>query len=99
MLLSVAKMRHECLRVAYHLLNCLSLSMQKNVSHAGRCMCRRCITEEKHLYNQVVRSLVPYSAELTSSLEHDYTFFYYTASILALIATAIYTPRQQQAED
>lgn len=38
----------------------------------------------------IVRSSVPYSAELTSSLEHDYTFFYYTAGILALIATAMY---------
>lgn len=40
--------------------------------------------------DRVVRSSVPYSAELTSSLEHDYTFFYYTASILALIAIALY---------
>ncbi len=38
----------------------------------------------------IVRSSVPYSAELTSSLEHDYTFFYYTAGILALIAIAMY---------
>ncbi len=38
----------------------------------------------------IIRSSVPYSAELTSSLEHDYTFFYYTAGILALIATALY---------
>lgn len=38
----------------------------------------------------IVRSSVAYSAELTSSLEHDYTFFYYTASILALIAIALY---------
>lgn len=51
---------------------------------------------EKYFYSatrfadKVVRSSVPYSAELTSSLEHDYTFFYYTAGILALIATAIY---------
>ncbi|MCQ2229453.1 MAG: HAMP domain-containing histidine kinase [Bacteroidales bacterium] len=51
---------------------------------------------EKYFYSatrfgdKIVRSSVPYSAELTSSLEHDYTFFYYTASILALIATAIY---------
>ena len=51
---------------------------------------------EKYFYsatrfaNKVVRSSVPYSAELTSSLEHDYTFFYYTAGILALIATALY---------
>lgn len=40
--------------------------------------------------DKIVRSSVPYSAELTSSLEHDYTFLYYTASILALIATAAY---------
>lgn len=51
---------------------------------------------EKYFYSatrfgdRIVRSSVPYSAELTSSLEHDYTFFYYTASILALIATAVY---------
>lgn len=38
----------------------------------------------------IVRSSVPYSAELTSSLVHDYTFFYYTAGILLLIAVAIY---------
>lgn len=40
--------------------------------------------------DRIVRSSVPYSAELTSSLEHDYTFFYYTAGILALIATALH---------
>ena len=51
---------------------------------------------EKYFYSatrfgdKIVRSSVPYSVELTSSLEHDYTFFYYTASILALIATAMY---------
>lgn len=51
---------------------------------------------EKYFYSatrfadKVVRSSVPYSAELTSSLEHDYTFFYYTAGIFALIATALY---------
>lgn len=51
---------------------------------------------EKYFYSatrfgdRIVRSSVPYSAELTSSLEHDYTFFYYTASILALIAIAVY---------
>ena len=51
---------------------------------------------EKYFYSatrfgdRIVRSSVPYSAELTSSLEHDYTFFYYTAGILALIATALY---------
>lgn len=51
---------------------------------------------EKYFYSatrlddKIVRSSVPYSAELTSSLEHDYTFFYYTVSILALIAVAMY---------
>lgn len=51
---------------------------------------------EKYFYSatrfgdRIVRSSVPYSAELTASLEHDYTFFYYTAGILALIATAMY---------
>lgn len=51
---------------------------------------------EKYFYSatrfgdKIIRSSVPYSAELTSSLEHDYTFFYYTAGILALIATAMY---------
>ncbi len=51
---------------------------------------------EKYFYSatrfgdMIVRSSVPYSAELTSSLEHDYTFVYYTASILALIAIAMY---------
>lgn len=44
----------------------------------------------------IVRSSVPYSAELTSSLEHDYTFFYYTAGILALIATATYFRRRYE---
>ena len=57
---------------------------------------------EKYFYSatrfgdKVVRSSVPYSAELTSSLEHDYTFFYYTASILALIATAMYFRRRYE---
>ena len=51
---------------------------------------------EKYFYSAtrfgdcIVRSSVPYSAELTASLEHDYTFFYYTAGILSLIATALY---------
>lgn len=51
---------------------------------------------EKYFYSatrfadKVVRSSVPYSAELTSSLEHDYTFFYYTVGILVLLATALY---------
>lgn len=51
---------------------------------------------EKYFYSAtrfddvVVRSSVPYSAELTSSLEHNYTFFYYTVGILVLIAIALY---------
>lgn len=51
---------------------------------------------EKYFYSatrfgdRIVRSSVPYSAELTSSLEHDYTFFYYTFSILSLIAITLY---------
>ena len=45
---------------------------------------------EKYFYSatrlddKIVRSSVPYSAELTSSLEHDYTFFYYTYSTVFL---------------
>lgn len=46
--------------------------------------------------SRIVRSSVPYSAELTSSLEHDYTFLYYTVSILALIATAMYLRRRYE---
>lgn len=38
----------------------------------------------------LIRSSVPYSAPLTSSLERDYTFFYYTAGILVLIAVVLY---------
>lgn len=38
----------------------------------------------------VVRSSVPYSQPLTESLERDYTFFYYTAGILSLIAVVLY---------
>ncbi len=51
---------------------------------------------EKYFYSatrfgdRIVRSSVPYSVELTSSLEHDYTFFYYTVGIFALIAVAMY---------
>lgn len=44
----------------------------------------------------IVRSSVPYSAELTASLEHDYTFLYYTVSILALIAIAMYFRRRYE---
>ena len=40
--------------------------------------------------DHIVRSSVPYSAELTSSLVHDYTFFYYTIGILLLVAVAVY---------
>ncbi len=51
---------------------------------------------EKYFYSatrfddRIVRSSVPYSAELTSSLTHDYTFLYYTVGIFALIAIAVY---------
>lgn len=53
---------------------------------------------EKYFYSatyfpqrgEIVRSAVPYSAPLTASLEQDYTFFYYTAGILALIAIVLY---------
>lgn len=38
----------------------------------------------------IIRSSVPYSAPLTSSLERDYTFFYYTTGILALIGAVLY---------
>lgn len=57
---------------------------------------------EKYFYSatrfedKIVRSSVPYSAELTSSLEHDYTFLYYTVSILALIAIAMYFRRRYE---
>lgn len=53
---------------------------------------------EKYFYSatyfpergEIVRSAVPYSTPLTSSLERDYTFFYYTAGILALVAVVLY---------
>ena len=51
---------------------------------------------ERHFYSatrfgdSIVRSSVPYSAELTASLQHDYTFFYYTAGILALLCVVMY---------
>lgn len=51
---------------------------------------------EKHFYSatrfgdSIVRSSVPYSAELTASLQHDYTFFYYTAGILILLVVTIH---------
>lgn len=51
---------------------------------------------EKYFYSatrfgdSIVRSSVPYSAPLTSSLERDYTFLYYTCGILALIAVVLY---------
>lgn len=57
---------------------------------------------EKYFYSatrfgdRIVRSSVPYSAELTSSLEHDYTFLYYTVSILALIAISMYFRRRYE---
>lgn len=57
---------------------------------------------EKYFYSatrfddKIVRSSVPYSAELTASLEHDYTFFYYTVGILFLIATAMYFRRRYE---
>lgn len=64
---------------------------------SGYAIKRRSATNgERYFYSatrfddKIVRSSVPYSAELTSSLEHDYTFLYYTVSILALIATAMY---------
>lgn len=44
----------------------------------------------------IVRSSVPYSAELTSSLEHDYTFFFYTAGILVLIWVTMYFRRRYE---
>lgn len=53
---------------------------------------------EKYFYSatyfpergEIVRSAVPYSTPLTASLERDYTFFYYTAGILALVAIVLY---------
>lgn len=53
---------------------------------------------EKYFYSatyfpargEIVRSAVPYSAPLTVSLERDYTFFYYTAGILTLVAIVLY---------
>lgn len=53
---------------------------------------------EKYFYSatyfpergEIIRSAVPYSAPLTASLERDYTFFYYTAGILALVAIVLY---------
>lgn len=51
---------------------------------------------EKHFYsatrfgNRIIRSSVPYTAELTASLQHDYTFFYYTVGILGLLLVALY---------
>mgnify|MGYP003293277758 CR=1 FL=1 len=53
---------------------------------------------EKYFYSatyfpsrgEIVRSAVPYSAPLTVSLERDYTFFYYTAGILSLVAIVLY---------
>lgn len=40
--------------------------------------------------DEIVRSAVPYSAPLTASLERDYTFIYYTAGILVLVAIVLY---------
>lgn len=60
---------------------------------------------EKYFYsatrfdNRIVRSSVPYSAELTSSLEHDYTFFYYTVGILTLIAITMYFRRRYESSE
>lgn len=57
---------------------------------------------EKYFYSatrfgdSIVRSAVPYSAPLTSSLERDYTFFYYTCGILALIAVVLYLRHRLQ---
>lgn len=57
---------------------------------------------EKYFYSatyfpergEIVRSAVPYSAPLTASLERDYTFIYYTAGILALVAIVLYLRRR-----
>ena len=49
-----------------------------------------------HFGDKVIRSSVPYSAELTSSLEHDYTFFFYTAGILVLIWVTMYFRRRYE---
>lgn len=57
---------------------------------------------EKYFYSatrfgdSIVRSSVPYSAPLTSSLERDYTFLYYTCGILALIAVVLYLRHRLQ---
>lgn len=53
---------------------------------------------EKYFYSatyfpergEIVRSAVPYSTPLTASLERDYTFIYYTAGILVLVAFVLY---------
>ncbi len=55
-----------------------------------RCSGDRRGAEEGWGKGLIIRSSVPYSAPLTSSLERDYTFFYYTAGILVLIAVVLY---------
>lgn len=42
------------------------------------------------LGDSIVRSSVPYSAELTASLRHDNIFFYYTAVLLVLLSIVVY---------
>lgn len=72
--------------------------IQKALKHGSGYAIKRAseTNGEKYFYSatrfddRIVRSSVPYSAELTSSLTHDYTFLYYTIGILALIAIAVY---------
>jgi len=53
-------------------------------------------THETYFYsatrlgNLVVRSAVPYSAELTESLKADYTFIYYTIALTLMLGLALY---------
>ncbi|MDO4497557.1 MAG: histidine kinase dimerization/phospho-acceptor domain-containing protein, partial [Bacteroidales bacterium] len=53
-------------------------------------------THETYFYsatrfgNLVVRSAVPYSAELTESLKADYTFIYFSVALVLLLGMALY---------
>ncbi|MCQ2110987.1 MAG: HAMP domain-containing histidine kinase [Bacteroidaceae bacterium] len=72
--------------------------IQKALKHGSGYAIKRAseTNGEKYFYSatrfddRIVRSSVPYSAELTSSLTRDYTFFYYTVGIFVLIAIAVY---------
>ena len=50
-----------------------------------------------HIGNIIIRSAVPYSAEITKSLQADNTYLYFTLALTILLGIALYTTTSRSA--